>query len=248
MTGFADHFSGGAAGYARYRPGYPEKLFDWLGEVAPARGQAWDVGTGSGQVAAGLASRFARVTGSDPSADQVTHAERRPNVEYRVEAAEDLSAAPASLDLVTVGQALHWFDLPRFYAAARRGLKPRGVLAAWTYNLCAVSPDIDRAVRRLYGEIVGPWWPPERRIVEEGYRTLEFPFARVEPPPLAMEADWDCERYLGYLGTWSACQRYAKARGSDPVAEVAGEIRAAWGSPGAPRRIQWPLAVLCGRI
>lgn len=245
---FKDHFSRQAADYARYRPGYPDRLFAYLAQTAPGTGLAWDVGTGSGQAAVGLARHFRTVVASDPSAGQLQNAQAHPGVEYRVEPAEHSSLGDHSADLVTVGQALHWFDLDSFYREVRRVAAPAGLLAVWTYGLMDCTPEVDRCVRRFYSETVGPYWPPERALVESGYRDIPFPFAPVPAPPFAMEAQWDLGELMGYLGTWSATRRYIEERGSDPRQPIADELSAAWGSPRMKRRIQWPLSLKLGCV
>jgi SAM-dependent methyltransferase len=248
MPSYKDHFSAQAADYARYRPHYPAELFRWLAEAAPGRSLAWDCATGNGQVAAGLALHFAEVLATDASAEQLRHVPALPGVTYRVEPAEGSSLADGSADLVSVGQALHWFDLERFYGEVRRVLRPGGVVAAWCYNLLACEPAVDAVVGRFYRDVVGPCWPADRVKVEQGYRDLPFPFEALTPPDLALHADWDLEELLGYLGTWSASQRYRAERGADPLQEVAQPLAAAWGSPHTKRRIKWPLHFLVGRV
>jgi SAM-dependent methyltransferase len=245
---YKDHFSAQAADYARYRPHYPAELFRWLADAAPGRSLAWDCATGNGQVAAGLALHFSAVMASDASAEQLRQAPALPGVTYRVEPAERSTLGDASADLVTVGQALHWFDLERFYRETRRVLRPGGLVAAWCYNLLSCEPEVDRAVGRFYREVVGPYWPADRAKVEHGYRDLPFPFEPVAPPDLALHADWDLERLLGYLGTWSASQRYRAERGADPLQEIAEPLAAAWGSPERRRRIKWPLHFRVGTV
>jgi SAM-dependent methyltransferase len=245
--GFKDHFSAHAADYARYRPGYPPALFAWLADQAPARALALDCGTGNGQAALALAEHFARVTATDPSAEQIAAAIPHPRVGYRVAAAESPVCEPASVDLVTVAQALHWFDLERFYAECRRALKPGGVLAAWTYGLTRIAAPIDAAVERFYRDTVGPYWPPERRHIESGYATLPFPFEPLRAPDFAMRADWSLDEFVGYLATWSAVRRYRRERGEDPTVALRAELSEHWAPAGARREIVWPLALRVGR-
>ncbi len=241
---FKDHFSAQSKDYARYRPTYPGALFDWLASVAPSRALSWDVATGNGQAAVALAERFERVVATDPSAAQLANAEPRPNVEYRNEPAERSSLADESADLVTVAQALHWFDLPAFLAEAGRVLRRGGVLAAFCYELHESTPAIDAIVERYYGETVGPYWPPERRFLESGYSGLELPFPRLDPPPFEMTLAWTLDDLVGYLGTWSATRRYTEARGRDPLPAVRAELAAAWGAdPSEARTMRWPLVV-----
>ena len=244
---FPDHFSGHAADYARFRPDYPDALFDWLAQTAPARSLACDIATGNGQAASALARRFSRVVGTDASARQVRQAARSPKILYAVAAAESIPLASGSVDLVTVAQALHWFDRPRFWAEATRVLAPRGIVAVWSYDLLRVSPEVDAGVHRLYRDVVGPYWPPERALVESGYGSLEFPFEEIVPPSFAMEKRWTLADLVGYVGTWSATRRYVEARGRNPLLEVQEELEAAWGDPGASRTILWALDLRAGR-
>ncbi|HEU4452300.1 MAG TPA: class I SAM-dependent methyltransferase [Longimicrobium sp.] len=242
---FKDHFSRHADAYARYRPDYPAALFAWLARLAPKTNRAWDCATGSGQAAAALAEHFAEVVATDASEEQVRNARPHPRVEYRTAPAERSGLEDGSVDLITVAQALHWFDLPAFYAEADRVLVPGGALAVWAYELFRATPEIDAAVNRLYRDIVGPYWPPDRKVIETGYAGIELPFERVEAPPFWMEKRWSADDAAGYLGTWSATRRYVEANGHDPVPLIADELAAAWG-PGE-RIVRWPLILLVSR-
>ena len=238
---FKDHFSGHAADYASFRPGYPAALFERVAALPRRRDVAWDCGTGNGQAAVGLAEHFGQVLATDPSAEQLAHALPHPRIEYRQAAAESSGLADRSVDLVAVAQAFHWFDFDRFFAEARRALAPGGAVVLWTYNLARVSPEVDTVTERLARRIVGAYWPPERRWVDEEYQTIPFPFPEVDLPPLEHVEHWDLERLLLYFGTWSSCQRYQKATGEDPIALVRADLEAAWGPPDQPRPIRWPI-------
>lgn len=251
---FKDHFSGHATAYHEARPRYPDALFDWLAEIARARELAWDAGCGNGQASCALADRFARVFASDPSASQIANAEARANIDYRVETGEQCTLPTGSADLVTVAQALHWFDFEPFFAEVRRVLKPGGVFAAWAYADCSVTPAVDRQKDRLYHHLTGPYWPAERDFVETGYRTIPLPFGEGEPfeaiaaPRFVMCAEWNLAQFLSYLRSWSATQRYVKTEGHDPVALVERELRDAWEGPDAIREVRWSFHVHCGRL
>lgn len=248
MGEFADHFSRSAAEYARFRPRYPAALFSYLASLVSEHTLAWDCATGSGQAAVALAAHFSHVVATDASPEQVAHAEPRAKVEYRVATAERSGLRGASVDLVTVAQALHWFDLPAFYAETARVLRPGGVLAAWCYGQMEVpGTALQHTLDRFYSDTVGPYWPPERRLVEEGYRSLSFPFPEISAPAFAMEASMSREALLGYLGTWSATQRYVQATGHDPLPELMRELAQHWGEPQVPRRVRWPLSLRAGR-
>lgn len=247
---FEDHFSGHAAAYATSRPSYPEALFDVLVDAAPGRSHAWDCATGNGQAAVALAAdgRFDRVTATDASRTQLAHAIAHPRVAYRLAAAESSGLGDRTVDLVAVAQALHWFDLPAFSREARRVLRPGGVLAAWSYALCTVSPEVDAVVGRLYREIIGPYWPARRRLVEEGYASLDLPGEALPVPPIEMDVSWTLAEYRAYLATWSAVRRFLEARGADPIAEVDADLRSAWGDETLARRIAWPVSLRIHRI
>lgn len=250
---FKDHFSTDTSGYARYRPGYPHALFDALAELAPSTSLAWDCATGSGQAAVALARRFERVIATDASAAQLTAAEADPRVEYRVERAEQSTLAAGSVSLVTVAQALHWFELDAFVSEVRRVCRPGGVLAAWSYGLGKVlvpsrADEVALALQRFYGSTVGPYWPPERRLVEAGYATLQLPFERITLPAFAMEATWSLPELLGYLRTWSAVKGYREALGHDPVEAFGQELAVLWGEPAQAYPVQWPLKLLAARV
>jgi len=248
MSNFKDHFSGHADSYREARPTYPDELFAWLARQAPDNELAWDAGCGNGQATVALAQHFQRVIGTDPSANQIAEAEPRPNIEYRVEPAEQPTLADASVSAVCVAQALHWFDHARFYSEVKRVLKPGGILVAWTYADCGTGEaPIDRIKDHLYVDLTGPYWPAERAYVDAGYRTLPFPFVEIAAPPFDMLARWNVDQFLAYLRTWSASQRYLKAKGTDPVSMIEANFRAAWGDPARVRDVRWKFHLRAGK-
>jgi SAM-dependent methyltransferase len=198
-----------------------------------------------GQAAVGLASVFDRVFATDAGEKQIANAQSHEMVEYRVAPAENSGIGSETIDLLLVAQALHWFDLDRFYAEARRVLKPEGVLAASAYNSMHIEPAIDDVVNRYYYEVVGPFWPPERRLVEQ-FAHLPFPFQEIDPPKFEMTASWDLAHLVGYLRTWSSTQRFNAAKGGDPVKEISDELGSAWGAPERTRNLSWPLTLRVG--
>lgn len=242
---FKDHFSGHAGAYRDARPRYSPALFEWLAAQAPDRHLAWDAGCGNGQASVVLAEHFDRVIATDPSATQIANAEPQSRIHYRVEPAEQSSLADASADLVTVAQALHWFDQVRFHAEVRRVLKPGGVFAAWSYADCRVAPAIDILKDRVYVDLTGPYWLPERVHVEDGYRNLPFPWAVIAVPDFPMTVQWNVDQYLAYLRSWSASQRCLRATGNDPVSVVEAEMREAWGN--VEREVRWDFHLRVGR-
>ena len=245
---FADHFSSIARDYAASRPTYPAALFQWLASVAPGRRRAWDCAAGNGQATLELARFFDEVTATDASAAQIGQAPPHPRVRYRAAPAEMSGLPDESVDMIVVAQALHWLDLDGFYAEARRVLVPGGVLAAWCYGLPRLDdPAIDRRLEHFYGTVVGPYWAPERRLVETGYRTLAFPFEALTAPPFEMALDWSLAELAAYVRTWSATDRFRRERGDDPVEPLAAELAPRWGAIDGRRRVRWPLSLRIGR-
>jgi len=244
---FKDHFSGHANAYARYRPDYPAELFSYLATLTPRREVALDLATGSGQAAVGLAEHFSLVVASDGSVSQLQNAQKHPHVAYVGNLAEQPALRDGTVDLVVAAQAAHWFDHERFYPEVRRVLRPDGALALWTYGLAYVEPRVDAIVRHFYSDVVGSYWPPERRWVESAYRDLPFPLQEVPSPSFALNLEWDLDSLIGYIGTWSAVQRYKRATSEDPLPALRAEIAPLWPAPMEAKRVTWPVHLRVGR-
>lgn len=245
-SGFKDHFSTRSEQYARFRPTYPAALYEALAERCTRTRRAWDCATGSGQVAVALASHFDSVIATDASAQQIAAATPHPNVDYRTAPAERSGLDDSAVDLITVAQALHWFDTVRFAAEAERVAGPGCLLAVWCYGLAEVTRACDAVIRGLYAGVVDAYWPPERVHIENGYRDIELPGKPLPAPGFAMRLEWDADAMLGYLRTWSAVKRCEAAEGRDPVAGIEAPLRAAWGD--GPRPVRWPLTLRLCRL
>jgi SAM-dependent methyltransferase len=241
-----DHFSGHASDYARFRPGYPDALFDWLAAQTVAHGLAWDCGCGNGQASVPLAERFERVLATDLSPRQIAAAPPHQRIVFRAAPAEVSGLADRGADLVVVAQALHWFDFDRFYAEVRRVLRPGGLIAAWTYQLLRAEPAVDALLADFYASTLGPYWPPERKWVDAAYRGMPFPFEEIAPPAFEIRLQWALADLLAYLGTWSATQRFIAAEGHSPVAALGEALQPVWGD--GRRQIIWPIAMRAGRV
>ncbi len=248
MSAFKDHFSAASDRYAAYRPDYPAALFAWLASLCAERDTAWDCATGSGQAALGLAPHFRQIVATDASAEQIAHAHPHPAVVYRVASAETSGLADHSVDLVTVAQAAHWFDLPRFYAEVTRVLKPAGVLAMWSYGRMVLPGEMDAPFQHFYAETIGPYWPPERALIDDAYRSLDFPFAEIEATDFFIEVEWNLPRLAAYLSTWSAVKRFQDAQGHDPLQALMAELSPLWGDADTAKKLQWPLFLRVGVV
>ncbi|MEO8355685.1 MAG: class I SAM-dependent methyltransferase [Chloroflexota bacterium] len=246
-SNFEDHFSRQSQTYVQYRPQYPQEIYGYLASLAPGKSLAWDCGTGNGQAALGLAKHFDNVFATDASAEQISRAYLHPKVDYHVEPAEHVSLNDSTVDLVTVAVAIHWFNFDEFYREAKRVLKPNGILAAWTYSLTEISPEIDALIQHYYHNILDGYWPERIRYLEEGYRTLPFPFEEITPPSFIMKVDWTLHQYAGFLNSWSATQRYKEQSGHHPLEIIWDELTAAWGNENEPHSICWPLHFRIGQ-
>jgi len=246
---FRDHFSGVAADYASFRPQYPPALFDWLAAISERHDVAWDCACGSGQASATLAPHFDLVVATDASPVQVAAAAEIEKARFVVATAEQTPLAEGAVDLVTVAQALHWFVGEAFFAEVTRVVRPGGVFAAWTYGMPHVSSEtVERAVHGFIDGPLGSYWPPEIRLVLDGYASIDLPFEELETPKFELTVEWTLARFLGFVRTWSAVGRYQKEQGEDPVARLAAELGDFWGNEEAPIPISWRLDLRAGRL
>ena len=246
MPAFRDHFAFAASSYASFRPRYPAALFAWLASATRGHQRAWDCGTGSGQAAVGLAAHYEAVVATDPSLSQLSSAVSARGVEYVAMSAEASALRAESVDLVTVAQALHWFDRAGFFAEVDRVLRPGGLLAVWSYGLLTIEPTIDARLRHLYSDTLAAYWPSERALVDTGYAGVALPYPELATPRVAMEASWTMVEVLGFLSTWSAVGRYRAAEKADPLPELSHDLASAWGAK-ERRQVRWPLTLRAAR-
>ena len=244
---FKDRFSNHAPEYRLYRPVYPDTLFSHLASLAPSREAAWDCATGNGQSAIHLSEIFKQVYATDASSDQIAHAIRKSNILYSVSPAHATALPDKSIDLVTVAQAIHWFDNEPFYREVRRVLKTEGIIAVWAYHLPEICPEIDRIIRHLYYDILGRFWEKEISHIRSKYTRLFFPFEELRSPVFTMKTNWSLAQLTGYLQTWSAVETYREKNGDDPVDLVAPDLLSAWDHPLASRDVTWHIFFKTGR-
>ncbi|OWY18210.1 class I SAM-dependent methyltransferase [Sphingobacteriales bacterium UPWRP_1] len=245
---FKDYFSTQSDIYAKYRPGYPDALYDFLLQLTPDRLTAWDCATGNGQVAVVLAQHFTTVFATDASPAQINHAAARPNIHYSVATAENSGLASLSTNLITVAQALHWFNFDAFYTEVRRVGKPGSVLAVWGYELCEVTPAVDAVFMYYYNHILAGFWAQERMYVENRYTNIPFPFNEVATPLFYIELQYNFFEFCGYLNSWSATQKYRQQHGQNPLELVAAQLLEAWGNAEQMRFVRFPVFMRAGFI
>lgn len=242
-----DLFSQDAGLYARYRPQYPQALYEWLYLQLKGRSCAWDCATGNGQVAVQLARHFEQVYATDISAAQLKEAPQLANIQYSVQPAEGTSFPDQSFDLITTAQAIHWFNFENFYAEVRRTAKPGAILAVIGYGNIRVSAAVDWLHEHLHQDILDAYWDPERVYVDEAYQTIPFPFKEIIHPDFFIDLNWSADHLIAYLNTWSAVKHYERQHGANPVTEIAEELRRAWGTE-TYLPVRFPLLLRTGEI
>lgn len=233
--------------YNKFRPHYPAELFEYLAGVAPSNELAWDCGCGTGQVSVPLSNYFEQVVATDISEGQIKKAEVKDNIIYRASAEGSSGLNKNSVDLVTCAQALHWFDLKKFYKEVNRVLKPGGVVAVWTYNLFRVNKKLDELIDNFYFDNIYNYWPEQRKDVEKGYAKLEFPYTKISVPQFSMEVEWTLDHLKGYINTWTGVQNYIELECFSPLEFIEGELKNLWGDKKTKKRITWPLMVIVGK-
>jgi ubiquinone/menaquinone biosynthesis C-methylase UbiE len=247
MKEVKDLFSKQAATYASYRPVYPDALYDYLYTLTDSHNKVWDCGTGNGQVAVRLSERFTQVYATDISAKQIENATQRDNIHYSITRAEQTEFPDDTFDLVTVGTALHWFDFDKFYSEVQRVTKDGGCLAAWVYAPFRATPNIDIILHDFYFNIIHDYWDPERKYVEEEYKTIPFPFEEVPHPTLEIRVKWTGAQFKGFLNSWSSVQHYINKNGTNPVNLIESRIDAVW-KDDELKEVVFPLFMRVGRI
>ena len=244
---FKDHFSKQADSYQAFRPGYPITLFEYFASITASHHLAWDCATGSGQAALALTYFYDHIVATDASEAQMRNTTQHEKIDYIIATAENSNIKSNSVDLITIAQALHWFDTDAFFTEAKRVLKNNGIIAAWTYNLLRLDPEIDDIIDHFDKNVIDQYWPEERKLVDEGYASIKFPFEKIETPEFKMTTHWSLAHMLGYLGTWSAVQRYKQENNQDPLNIISGELSSAWGNSEIKKEIIWPLTLIAGR-
>lgn len=249
MTTGKNWFDTGGSTYALFRPEYPAALASFLAQIVDGRGCAVDVGCGNGQLTRQLADHFNSVVGIDPSEDQIANAHRNANIDYLCAPAEQLPLPDRSASLITAAQAAHWFDRPRFYEEARRVADDRAVIALISYGVMRLTPsDLHDRFDRFYKREIGPYWPPERKLVDSGYADIEFPFEEMSYPEMTIDRIWELGELLGYVSTWSAVRRVNDAGRDDILEDFVRDISALWGSPARKLPISWPINMRLGKL
>jgi SAM-dependent methyltransferase len=243
-----DIFSQQADSYAKFRPGYPPELFEYILSFTDYRKNAWDVGTGNGQAAVALSPFFDHVIATDLSEKQLSKAPPVANIEYRVCPADNTNILDKSINLITVAQAYHWFPFDSFAREVRRVAQPGAIIAVWCYPLPVINEKkLNDELLHFYRDVTGPYWDPERKYIENNYEDIPFPFDRLPGKMFNIQYEWNIDQLAGYTSSWSAVQHYINAKGSDPVTDFRNQLKKNW-----PRRdtviVDFPIVLLIGQV
>ncbi len=246
---YIQHFSHQSSEYLQYRPMYPDELYEYLASNTQNRDIAWDCATGNGQAAVKLADYFNKVIATDISQEQLDIAIRKENIYYECCLAEKTSIPSSTIDLITIAQALHWFNFEEFYLEVNRIAKQDAMIAAWSYSLGKINSTIDSVIEDLYENILGDaYWPKERRFIDDFYSNIPFPFKRIKTPKFKLQKIMNLEMVVGYLNTWSAVKEYQKQNSLNPVHLIKEELEKVWGDPKKEYVMEWPLHLLFGKV
>lgn len=240
-----DNFSTDSDKYSRFRPVYPASIFHYIDNLVKTKDRAWDCGTGNGQVAVELSRIFSKVEATDISENQLKNAVVSPKITYTLQPAERTNFPNDHFDLVTVAQAVHWFNFFEFYKEVKKCLKPGGIIFIIGYGLMKSNPATDRIITYFYEKVIGPYWDPERHYLDEGYKNIPFPFEELAAPEFVLEVEWKVEHLIGYLNTWSAVKHYIKKEGINPVNFIAEDLQKSFGEKG---KIRFPILKRVGRV
>jgi hypothetical protein len=243
-----DNFSKQADIYAKCRPQYPSELYHFLVNQVKNHHLAWDCGTGNGLVATRLAAFFDKVIATDASQSQLAYAKPLPNIEYRIAKAEASSLSSNSVDLVTVAQAIHWFDFETFFDEVRRVAHHDTIIAVWGYGLLKISPELNEVLQYLYADILGSYWDVERKHLDCAYQTIPFPFKTIEVPQFNIRLQWNLTQLVGYLKTWSSVQKFIAAKGYNPLKEIAYDLEKNWENAQMRKEIHWDIYLKVGGV
>lgn len=241
-----DRFSDRSADYATFRPVYPPELINFILSNLSSRETCWDVGTGNGQLLSLLAPHFHKAIGTDSSSRQLSFAPKADNVEFIVCSAEEDPQFSNDFSLITVAQAIHWFKFDAFYSQVEKYLAEDGLFVVTGYGLMSISPEIDVFIEEMYAGILGAWWDPERKYIDEMYRTIPFPFEEMTCPHFTIQTQWNLSHFEGYIRTWSAYRLYLNAGHPDPVPGWIEKVKAVWPAEEV-KEVRFPVPLRAGR-
>jgi hypothetical protein len=117
----------------------------------------------------------------------------------------------------------------------------------WGYGLCKINHEVDEVFLDFYNNTVGPYWDNARKLVEDEYRSLPFPFEQIQSPEFEIIVEWTLDQFMGYLTSWSATQKYIKSHKINPVELVTEKLKPHWPSDEL-KCLTFPVFLKLGRI
>ena len=234
-------FTKQSSAYATFRPEYPRSLFEFLSGKVKSNQLAWDCATGTGQAARSLSQYFDQVIATDISLSQINEASGEDNIIFKEASAEKSPLQSESVDLITIAQAIHWFDLDQFYKEVDRVLKPGGLISAWGYGFFKCREDLNAVFDHFSYEILKPYWSDRNWFLVDGYPGLKLPYTKLETPSVFLEVEWNFEQVKGYLKSWSAYQKFIDENHQDPFMRIEQDLKTIWGSPETKHSFKWDI-------
>lgn len=164
--------------------------------------------------------------------------------------AENTNLQENSVNLITVAQAVHWFDFERFYQEVRRVGTRNGIIAVWSYGMHKIDSEIDKMSEKLTvgGEVLGNYWPQETKYVKEDYKTIPFPFEEIDVPKFEMSITWSFDDLFVYMETWSSVKRAQKLKNYNPLNLVKEDMKNLWGKDDEQKLVRWIINLRIGVI
>lgn len=233
--------------YLKFRPVYPDSLVSYIGSLKPADSTVWDCGTGNGQLAFLLSDHYKIIYASDISEVQINHAKQKQNIKYKVTTAENSGFEDAFFDLITIAQAIHWFDFDLFYSEVRRVSRTGALICICGYGNIETKDESMPIINHLYSETLNGYWDVQRKYIDESYKTIPFPFDELVVPEFEMKFEWSIDQLCGYLGTWSGLIKFSKETGENPIHEVYNKLTQLF-SPDYKIKVRFPILLRVGKV
>lgn len=222
-------YSTSPALYRDCRPSYGSEIYSHISSLLKDNQKAWDCACGSGQATIEVAKFVDYVIGTDPDPSQLEKGAIAGNVDY-LRASETVETfGEESIDLVTVATGIHWINRPKFYKEVERVLKKGGVLATWGYTGVDLNSEIDAVIKGIVKTHLMPYYPKEILIAFNGYQDIELPMNKIQSPNFDVVHNWDFEKLMNYIQSFTAMQRYLKTHGKSAVSLFRDELLEAWG-------------------